>query len=215
MPRTAAGIGAPSTVTSGSSRCSPRSRCMKNGSSPSAILYSRLRSRSTNASSRFTAARRLWQARTVSTSRWPAESSSSSRSPSARSPSGPGFRALMNMLVIEQGPEISMPGFRRSSGTGGTFQSPAARALSGAGPGMIPCSSARRSTRSRSARNACARGVKASCIRTRYARNAGVNSASAPSTGATRTRSAAELPCPAGAAMAVSVLSCGVAGTRP
>ena len=31
----------------------------------------------------------------------------------------------MNMLVMEQGPEISMPGRRRSSGTGGTFQSPA------------------------------------------------------------------------------------------
>ena len=89
-PGCAAGTGSPSTVTSGSSRCRPRSRCMKNGSSPGAMLYSRFRSRSTNVSSRFTAARRLWQARTVSISRWPAESSSSSRSPSARSPSGPG-----------------------------------------------------------------------------------------------------------------------------
>ena len=31
-----------------------------------------------------------------------------------------------------------MPGVRRSSGTGGTFQSPDARALSGGGPGRIP-----------------------------------------------------------------------------
>jgi hypothetical protein len=37
----------------------------------------------------------------------------------------------MNMLVIEQGPEISMPGRARSSGTGGTFQSPVVAADAG------------------------------------------------------------------------------------
>ena len=35
----------------------------------------------------------------------------------------------MNMLVIEHGPEISMPGVARSFGTGGTFQSDVVAAL--------------------------------------------------------------------------------------
>jgi hypothetical protein len=39
----------------------------------------------------------------------------------------------MNMLVIEHGPEISMPGVARSFGTGGTFQSPVVAALAGSG----------------------------------------------------------------------------------
>src|SRR6266403_1325803 len=69
----------------------------------------------------------------VSISRWPPESSSSSRSPSARSPSGPGLSALMNIEVIEHGPEISIPGFFSSSGTGGTFQSPVVASLAGSG----------------------------------------------------------------------------------
>ena len=69
----------------------------------------------------------------------------------------------MNMLVMEQGPEISMPGRRRSSGTGGTFQSPVVAALGGGGPGSVPCSTARLSTASRWRRSACTRGVKSSC----------------------------------------------------
>src|SRR5262249_37670972 len=35
----------------------------------------------------------------------------------------------MNMLVIEQGPEISMPGLWSSAGTGGTRQAPVVAAL--------------------------------------------------------------------------------------
>jgi len=35
----------------------------------------------------------------------------------------------MNIDVIEQGPEISMPAFWRSAGTGGTLQSPVVAAL--------------------------------------------------------------------------------------
>ena len=129
--------------------------------------------------------------RTVSTSRCPAESSSSS--PSARSPSGPGLSALMNMLVIEQGPGISMPGFRRSAGTGGTRHSPVLMALSGGGVGGRASRSARARTSARVARRAWTRGAKVSWSRTRYPAKAGVNSSAAPSTGGWRRRVAADM----------------------
>src|SRR4029453_3477382 len=203
----AAGRGAPSTVKSGSSSWSPRSRCMKKGSSPAAIRYSRPRSRSLKASSRFTAASRLWAARTVSTSRCPAESSSSSRSPSARSPSGPGFRALMNMLGIETGPEISMPGLRRLAGTGGTLQAPVLASLVGRCPGSIPCFSARASTSARLAMSARTRGVNSSWSRTTYSTKSGVKRASAPSTGVQRARPAAGRDDAAGADIGASLPS--------
>ena len=45
----------------------------------------------------------------------------------------------MNMLVIEHGPEISMPGVARSFGTGGTFQSPPLAALDAGAEGSRPC----------------------------------------------------------------------------
>jgi hypothetical protein len=160
---------------------------MKNGSSPGAILYSFLRSASLKYSSRFTAARRLCVARTVSISRWPPESSSSSRSPSARSPSGPGLSALMNIDVIEHGPEISMPGLRSSSGTVGTFQSLPA-ALGGSGAGGLPWWSASCSSRARAVRRATARAWRRSCSAVRNSLKAGVKSAAAPSTGSKCTR---------------------------
>src|SRR5262249_3711630 len=81
-------------------------------------------------------------ARTVSIRRCPPESSSSSRSPSARSPSGPGLSALMNMEVMEHGPEISMPGVLKSAGTAGTFHSPAAAGCAGC-EGRSPLARAR------------------------------------------------------------------------
>jgi hypothetical protein len=37
----------------------------------------------------------------------------------------------MNMPVMEQGPEISIPGLERSAGTGGTFQLPVVAGLGG------------------------------------------------------------------------------------
>src|SRR5438309_308031 len=160
---------------------------MKNGRSPSAIVYRLPFSRSTYVSSRLTAARRFRAARTVSTSRWPPESSSSSRSPSARSPSGPGLSALMNIEVIEHGPEISMPGFLSSSGAGGTFQSPVVASLGGSGAGRRPaCASA--SSRARSARSFSARAFRRSWSAARNSLKAGVNRRSAPSTGSNRTR---------------------------
>src|SRR5205809_894707 len=121
-------------------------------------------------------------------SRWPPESSSSSRSPSARSPSGPGFSALMNIEVIEHGPEISIPGLLSSSGTGGTRQSPVVAALGGGWPGMTCSRSARRSPSARRARSSSTRAPSASCRRARYSQNAGVNSSAAPSTAANLTR---------------------------
>ncbi len=96
----------------------------------------------------------------VSISRWPPESSSSSRSPAARSPSGPGFSALMNIEVIEQGPEISMPGCFKSSGTGGTCHVPVLATLAGGWPGGTCCRRARSSTASRRARSSRARAVQ-------------------------------------------------------
>ncbi len=73
----------------------------------------------------------------------------------------------MNMLVIEHGPEISMPGVARSFGTGGTFQSVVVIALAGKGSGNRPCLSARASRSSRLARSACAREANSSHRRTR------------------------------------------------
>ena len=72
----------------------------------------------------------------------------------------------MNMLVMEHGPEISIPGRSRSAGTGGTRQLPLVTGL-GARAGKIPCWSARWSTAARAARSAWTRGVNSSCRRTR------------------------------------------------
>jgi hypothetical protein len=44
----------------------------------------------------------------------------------------------MNMDVIEHGPEISMPGRRSSSGTGGTDHVAVVASLAGRGPGGRP-----------------------------------------------------------------------------
>jgi len=68
----------------------------------------------------------------------------------------------MNMLVIEQGPEISMPGVARSFGTGGTFQSEVVIALASNGSGNRPCWRARARRSSRLTRSACARAVNSS-----------------------------------------------------
>jgi hypothetical protein len=88
----------------------------------------------------------------------------------------------MNMLVMEQGPEISMPGLRSSAGTGGTFHAPVVASLAGKGPGGTPCWSARASTSARLAMSARTRGVNSSWSRTTYSTKSGVKSVSAPST---------------------------------
>ena len=55
----------------------------------------------------------------------------------------------MNIEVIEQGPEISMPGLRRSAGTGGTFQSPVVAGPRGGWVGSAPWVTARRTASAR------------------------------------------------------------------
>ena len=83
---------------------------------------------------------------------WLAESSSSSRSPSARSPSGPGFRAFMNMEVTWAGPDISMPGFHSSSGTCGTCHVFFVALFGGMWAGCLPFLSAEFSLSKRASR---------------------------------------------------------------
>src|SRR5213593_918549 len=93
----------------------------------------------------------------------------------------------MNIDVIEHGPEISMPGFFSSSGTGGTFQGPLVASQGGSGAGRRPaCASA--SIRARSARSFSARACRRSCSAARNSLKAGVNRRSAPSTASNRTR---------------------------
>ena len=75
---------------------------------------------------------------TVSLNEWPPESSSSSRYPTARSPSGPGLTALMNMLAIPAGPDISIPGDLSSEGTASTAHSPVFISLRGKDRESIP-----------------------------------------------------------------------------
>ena len=70
--------------------------------------------------------------------------------------------ALMNIEVIEQGPEISMPGFWRSVGTGGTCQSPVVAALVGGFDGSTLRVCARVRASARRASNSPMRGVKRS-----------------------------------------------------
>ena len=67
----------------------------------------------------------------------------------------------MNIDVIEQGPEISMPGFLSSSGTVGTFQVPVVASLGGSGAGPRPAW-ASASMRTRSARSFSARACSRS-----------------------------------------------------
>ncbi len=182
VPRALAGTGFRSILTSGSSRWRPRSRCMKKGMSPGWILYSRWRVSSKWVRVLSTAPSLLIADRTVSTSRCPAESSSSSRSPSARPPSGPGFRAFMNIGVIDTGPDISMPGLRSSAGTAGTCQSPVVISLSGSGPGIPFRLIALSRTLARLARSSWIRGVNRSCRASRYSMNSGVKTSLAPTT---------------------------------
>ena len=73
----------------------------------------------------------------------------------------------MNMLVIEHGPEISMPGRWSSSGTGATRQSPVRASLAGGCVGGTPSVRARVSTSARRSRSARTRVANSSWRRTR------------------------------------------------
>ena len=90
---------------------------------------------------------------------------------------------MMNIDVWAAGPDISIPGCPRSSGTAGTVQSPVVASLAGRGFGCSPrC--ARSSIRDRFAIRRLISGEKRSCRKVRYPMNSGVRSSSAPSTGA-------------------------------
>ena len=89
----------------------------------------------------------------------------------------------MNMLVTDAGPVISMPGARRSSGTGGTRQSPVLASETGGCDGRTRSSSARRSTAARFSRSASTLVVNLSCSAARYPAKSPVSSESAPGSG--------------------------------
>src|SRR5262245_53233713 len=98
----------------------------------------------------------------------------------------------MNMLGMEHGPEISMPGMRSSAGTSDTFQSPVLIPLAAGWPGSARSWRARWSTSPRRTRRAWTRGVRRSCRPTRNSQKGSVKSWAAPSTGANWTRAGAE-----------------------
>ena len=87
----------------------------------------------------------------------------------------------MNMEVIEQGPEISMPGFCRSSGTGGTFQSPLASWVGRAG--SAPWRSARSSAAARASSSVAIWAIQPIVQRQQVVDERVREEASAPSTG--------------------------------
>ena len=70
----------------------------------------------------------------------------------------------MNMGVMETGPVISMPGLRRSSGTGGTCHGSSVMALRGGLAGSLRSRRAERAASARASRAAVTRGAKASCM---------------------------------------------------
>ena len=89
----------------------------------------------------------------------------------------------MNMPVIDAGPVISMPGVRRSSGTGGTRQSPVFASETGGWVGRTRSFSALSRTAARFSRSKITLGVNLSCSAARYSTNSSVSSASAPGSG--------------------------------
>ena len=101
---------------------------------------------------------------------------------------------MMNMLVSEAGPVISMPWRLRSSGRGGACQSRVVASEGGRCPGRTPSFSALSNTAALLARRSCMREVNLSWRARRYSWNSGVNSSPTPSTLATLNRSVTTIP---------------------
>ena len=70
----------------------------------------------------------------------------------------------MNMGVMETGPVISMPGLRRSAGTGGTCHGSVLMALRSGLAGSRRSVRADRAASARSLRAVATRGANASCM---------------------------------------------------